>query len=259
MQSRQQHVEQPAGPGPVRRRPEPVAQLRQKFVREFDAGEMAEQHAVRVQRALGRAGSAGGVDHQRGVIGAGTRRREIAGGARQRGVKVFRAARGAVEREHEIEAERRVAGELRQSLRVGDQRARAGILEPIGDRVDAEQHCQRQRNCAELVDGDVAHCDGRPLRQQDRDPIAAPNAAGRERVGEPVRGFTQLAVIHFFNFAIGPHVENRSTRRIDLCPAVADVDANIVARRNLPAERAVERGVLARVRKDRGCVHRSAS
>jgi len=214
-----------------------------------------------MQRAFRRPGGAGRIDHQRRVDGRCGNRREVGGGARQHPVEILGAIRRSVDRANEFEIGRDLADdrELGQPLRTSDERPGTGIPQPIGDRLHPEQHGQRQRDGAELVDGDVAHCDGRPLRQQDRDPIAAPNAAGRERVGEPVRGFTQLAVIHFFNFAIGPHVENRSTRRIDLCPAVADVDANIVARRNLPAERAVERGVLARVRKDRGCVHRSAS
>src|SRR5215831_18803572 len=116
----------------------------------------------------------------------------------------------------------------------------------------------RQRDGAELVDGDVAHRDRGSLRQQQRDAIPAPDAAGGERVGEAVRGLAQRAVAHLFHRALGAQVENGGARGIDLGPAVADVDADIVARRDLPAERLVERAVVARGGKDVASVHRSA-
>src|SRR5262249_53879692 len=94
-------------------------------------------------------------------------------------------------------------------------------------------------------------------RQEQRDAIAAPDAAGSERVGEAVRGLAQRAVAHLFHRAVGAKVENGSARRIDLGPAVTDVDADIVTRRDLPAERAVERAIVARGRKDMARGHRS--
>jgi hypothetical protein len=71
-------------PGPIRRRPEAVAGLRQEFVRDLDAGQVPEQHAMGVQRALGRPGRARGVDHQRRIVGGGVDRRELRGGAPHR-------------------------------------------------------------------------------------------------------------------------------------------------------------------------------
>ena len=71
VQARQQHVEQPAGPGPVGRRPVAVACLRKRIMRQFGAGQMSEQHAMAVQRALGLAGGARGVDHHRRIVGRG--------------------------------------------------------------------------------------------------------------------------------------------------------------------------------------------
>ena len=53
MQRRQQHVEEPAGPGPVGRSPEAIARLRKELVRKLDTRQMPEQHALRVQRSLG--------------------------------------------------------------------------------------------------------------------------------------------------------------------------------------------------------------
>src|SRR5262249_59917861 len=107
-----------------------------------------------------------------------------------------------------------------------------------------------KRGGAEVVEGEGAARDRRSLRQEQRDAIAAPNATSGERVGEAVRGLAQRAVAHLFHRAVGAQVENGGARRIDFGPAVADVDADIVTRRDLPAERAVERAIVARGRKD---------
>ena len=58
MQARQQRIEQAAGPGPIGRRPVAVAGLREREMRQLDAGQMAEQDAMGVQRALRLAGGA---------------------------------------------------------------------------------------------------------------------------------------------------------------------------------------------------------
>ena len=52
MPGRHQHVEQPADPRPVRRSPEQVARLREELMRQLHAGQMPEQHPMRMQRAL---------------------------------------------------------------------------------------------------------------------------------------------------------------------------------------------------------------
>ena len=49
---REQRIEQAADPGPVRRRPHQVAGLRKEIMCHLDIGQMAEQHAMGVQRAL---------------------------------------------------------------------------------------------------------------------------------------------------------------------------------------------------------------
>ncbi len=127
MQSRQEHIEEPAGPSPVGRGPEPITRLRQKRVREFNAGEMPEQHAMGVQRALGWARRARSVDHQRRLFARGRRRREFGRGAREQGVKILRAVGRSVDRQNELEAGPRSAQppELRPALRTGDQRISA--------------------------------------------------------------------------------------------------------------------------------------
>ena len=77
MPGRQQHVEQAADPGPVGRRPDEVAFLRKRAVRHLDAGQVPEQHAVRMQDPLGLAGGAGGVDDDRRIVGGGVDRLEV--------------------------------------------------------------------------------------------------------------------------------------------------------------------------------------
>ena len=210
VQGRQQHVEQTAGPGPVRRRPEPVARLRQEFVRKLDAGKMTDQHAMGVQGAFRRTGRARGIDHQRGVVGPGGDRGEFAAA---RASTAWKSSAPSAAPSTDSTSSRSGSGgagarELFQSLGVGDQRPGAGILQAIGDRLVPEQDRQRQRDRAELVDGDVARGHRRSLRQQDRDPIATPDAMGRERIGEPVRALAQRAVADLLHRAVCAHVED---------------------------------------------------
>ena len=175
-------------------------------------------------------------------------------------MKILGAVRRAIDRQHELEVGHGGAGarELFQSLGVGDQRPGTGILQAIRDRLVPEQDRQRQRDRAELVDGDVARRHRRSLRQQDRDPITTPDAMGRERIGEPVRVPAQRAVADLLHRAVGAHVEDGDTAGLAGGPAVAYVDTDIVVRRHLPAERAVERVVVARGRQDVRGIHRVA-
>src|SRR4029077_17993251 len=69
VQPRQHNIEQPAGPGPVCRCPNPITGLRQEVVMRFDTGKMAYEDAMAVQGAFWLPGGAGGVDHHRRIIG----------------------------------------------------------------------------------------------------------------------------------------------------------------------------------------------
>jgi hypothetical protein len=128
VQARQQHVEQAADPGPVGRRPEQVAGLGEQLLRHLHARQVAEQDAVRVQRALRAAGGAGGVDDHRRVVRAG----------RDAGVAVLRArhlriqvdyAWSAARRQHAAQRRQAVADrhQFRHACRIGDQRRSAAI------------------------------------------------------------------------------------------------------------------------------------
>lgn len=74
---REQRIEQSADPGPVRRRPHQVIRLRKEVVRHLDIRQMAEQHPMGMQRALGIPGRARGVDDDGGIVRASLDRRKI--------------------------------------------------------------------------------------------------------------------------------------------------------------------------------------
>ena len=65
---RQQRVHQTSGPSPIRRRPEHVAWLRKPVMRGDEARQVADQRAMRHQRALRRPGRPTRVDQQRRII-----------------------------------------------------------------------------------------------------------------------------------------------------------------------------------------------
>ena len=88
---REQDVVQAADPGPVGRRPEDVARLRWERLGEQDAGHVAEQEPMGVERALGRAGRARRVDDDRRVI-----RQRVNGRERgRRGAELRRRSRAS--------------------------------------------------------------------------------------------------------------------------------------------------------------------
>ena len=62
------HIDQAADPGPIGRCPEQIARLREKVVRKFHAGQVAEQGSVGMQGTFGRTGGSGGVDDQSRVV-----------------------------------------------------------------------------------------------------------------------------------------------------------------------------------------------
>ncbi len=139
--------------------------------------------------------------------------------------------------------------ELGEPLRVGDHRFGAGILQPVVDRVDTEQDGERQRDRGELVDRDMGGRDLRRLRQQDRDAVAAGDAVRAQDVGEAVGGLFQRAVAGLFNAAVRAGVKQRKPAGFAIGPAVAHVDADVIALRHLPAERAIKRAVVMDIRK----------
>ena len=163
-EARHDDVVEAADPGPVGRRPDAVARLREEVVRELEAGQVAGQHAVAVERALRRAGRAGGVDEQRGRVRRRRGRREVGRGGGEQGVEVVvDVDRDAVEAELGRALERRA---------LGDDRARLRATKAHAERIAAEGRAQRHHDRAELVDRDMGDHGLGPLREDQRHPVA---------------------------------------------------------------------------------------
>ena len=88
-------------------------------MRQLDAGQMAEQHAMGVQRALRRPGGAGGIDHHRRIVGVVATGREIGGRAREHCVKIRGTVRRSIDRQDEPELRQCLRAPLRASAVLG--------------------------------------------------------------------------------------------------------------------------------------------
>ncbi|KAG1443497.1 hypothetical protein G6F57_018084 [Rhizopus arrhizus] len=66
---RQQHIQQAADPGPVGRRPHQLGVFGEELVRHLHAGQMPQQDAMRVQRALGLARGTGRIEDEERMLG----------------------------------------------------------------------------------------------------------------------------------------------------------------------------------------------
>ena len=243
----QKHVHQPGDPGPVRRAPEAVTRLRQEVVRELDARQMAQQRAVGVQRALGRARGPGGVDEQRGVVGARRRGHEPLIAARQQVVEAVGPAVPAGGGHHNV-PQRRQAFQYRldpgQCVVVHDHETGAAVTQPVFEGVWTEQAGHRNGYGAQLVRREVGHGSFGPLRQDDSDPVASSYAEPRQGVGQPVAqapelpegvlddGIRLLVVVN----QRGPG----GSRRVP----VTDVDRDVVEPGHLPPETVVRLPVV---------------
>ena len=119
---------------------------------------------------------------------------------------------------------------------VGDEHTGAAVGEAIADRLGAEQHEERQRDGAELLDGDVDDQDLGALRQMDADDDAAADAEVGQNVGAAVGLPGDLAEAPGTQRAVGLLVEQcRSVgcaRRVSLADGLGDVEP----RRRLPAK-----------------------
>ena len=128
---------------------------------------------------------------------------------------------------------------------VGHERAGAAVGEPVRERVGAEEHREGQRDGADLVDRDVGDCRLDALGEDDSDPVPALYPEPDERVGEAVAEPPD----------IGERVGPLDALRVldvdrdaiaDVRVPVADVDAHVVPRGDIPPEAApdfVERQV----------------
>ena len=131
--------------------------------------------------------------------------------------------------------------------RIGDQRHNARVLQPIVECIGAEERRQRQGDGAKLVDGEMRERDFMRLRQENRHTVALLHAFRAQRIGEPVRLLAQSAICESLDAAISENLDDRDALRIARRPAVAAIDADIVARRNVPPERRAQFVVIVNV------------
>ncbi len=161
-----------------------------------------------------------------------------------------RAVARPVDREHERKPRQLAAdfGKLGEALCIGDDGFHTGVLQPVAQRIDAEQDRKRHRDRAELVDRDMPGGRLRRLRQQHRDAVAARDAFLAQRVCEPVGGLAQPAERDLFGLAVGADVQDREPAWVLRGPLVADIDADVVTGEFRPAEVTVKLIVVADVR-----------
>ena len=145
-QRRHQDVQEPADPGPVRRRPDPVPLLAQEVVADLHPRQVAREHPVPVQRALGRARGAGGVDQDRRIVRPGLHQGKRPA-ARPRRAQVL-AVRGCLHAQDVPQHGQRVPQprQRRRPGRIGDRRRGARAAEPVHQRLRPEQPRERQRH-----------------------------------------------------------------------------------------------------------------
>ncbi len=229
------HVEEAADPRPIRRRPEQVAFLREELVRHLHARQVAQQHAVGVERSFRVSRGARCVDDDRGIVRRRVERREIRASADQLGMKVDGAGAAAGNGEHRGEVGQAVADrrELGDADLVGDDGLGAAVRQAEFERILAEEGEERHRDQARLPRRDMGDPRLRRLRQKDREPVAAPQAMGAQHIGEAVRELPYVGEgVALLAMALVEEDEGERAAAL----AIADIDADVVARRDLPAE-----------------------
>ena len=130
--------------------------------------------------------------------------------------------------------------DLGEAGRIGDDRPDPCRLQPVFERLDAEQQRQRHGNGAELVDGDMG--DGRleALRQEQRDAVAAPHASGAQGIGKGVGTPGKLAECEPLGAPLGAIAKQCYAIGLDSRPTVGNGRADVEFLRDVPTEIAVK-------------------
>ena len=81
---------------------------------------------------------------------------------------------------------------VRQRLRIDERDLRLEVVQPVFERLGAEQKRQRHGDGANAIYRDVRNDGLGPLREDQRDLVAACDPHRTERIGEPVRLLFQL-------------------------------------------------------------------
>ena len=138
------------------------------------------------------------------------------------------------------------ARELGKLIAVGDHRARPAVAQPELERLLAEEREERHGDQPCLVSGHVRERRLVPLRQQDRDPVAALQAVRDQEVGEPIREPRDVGEGELARLAGGIELDQRQRGAVP----IGDVRADVEPRRNAPRERHRRRTLAQPPRRD---------
>ena len=226
---REERVVEAGDPRPFGRRPHHLVAARPVAQPLLDRRHRAQHHAMGMQRALGLAGGARGVDQQRRILGRRVDGGEIVRGSGQQAVPVEKGAAVRAGADHDDRLEVRQAIAHRQHLgelaHVGDQRRRLGIGQPIFQRLLAEQREQRQHDGAHAVARKMAERELGALAQEHAHPVALADAARDERIGEPRARGQELAERPVAHRSVGVlDDQGQRVRRMALAHRPADVE-----------------------------------
>ncbi len=212
----------------------------------LDIGQMAEQHAVAVQRALRIAGGARGVDDDRRVIAGCIDRLEFFRSVLDRSPERPTARLGRIGDDIDVAQLRQPVADLDQLLPaadVGDDRLGAGIVEAIFERVLAEQREQRHRHQPRTKRGKVHNRQFYGLRQEHRDTVATDEAIVLQHIGETTRGIGKRIEAEILGrLALIDQDHRQPVAAIGVAVAGDGRDIEMPHRR--PAEIAIERLVI---------------
>ena len=161
--------------------------MRKPVLAAHEPGEVADQRAMRDQRALGRAGGAAGVDQHRGVVGRGVH--AVARAAPARAAPSSQST-SPCPRAPPTATSCAAPGNRARAARTlaTRSRRRSAHTAPLSrsrycKRVDAEQHRQRHGHGAEPVHRHVRDRGLDALRQHDRHAVAALHAQAAQQIG----------------------------------------------------------------------------
>ena len=238
-----EHVEQAADPRPVRRGPEAVAGPGHEVLWHFDPGQVAEQHPMRVHRALGRAFGAAGEDDEGAVVGAGGQRLELIPGRVDKIGPAQGVVRGAVDGNHRRERGQVIAVDQSRSRRAGHEEPGLGGAQAEVERVFAEQLKQRHGDQAGFERAEVRGGGFHPLGQMHADAVSHPRASSGQRIGEAVGQPVEGQKAPLADAAVFLLVDDRDPVRVGLGPEPGCRRADVEGLRDLPLKTAHQLGI----------------
>ena len=209
---------------------------------ELEAGDMAEQDPMSMQRALRRPRRSRRVDHHRRII-----RHRIGGGKtvhwrlRKRG-KTDPVLPFAIHQHNRFQIRQLPADRCNLFITetIGDNSHGTRIAQPVFKRFDAEEQRQRQRDGTQLVNARMRDCRLETLRQKDRHAISGPDTLIQKSLRKSGGLCRKSPIGQRQMRAIGAEMLQADTIRIALCPGIADSHADVEFVRNLPTEIAAE-------------------